>query len=100
MIVAELTMLAGHGMFGAYAKHRIRFDDINVAQAERRRVGDLLKRKTEKANDLPLMVDVAGCGGDVSFPLETLHSVSLCDFATANEHERGLRETFPALFRT
>ena len=101
MIVAEIVMLAaprGGLLTTAHGQHNIYFDCLETANAEYQRVVGLLKRRDEKANDLPIMLEVAGAGNKVSFPLADLCSVALSDYEHANRQRSGVKEAFPHLF--
>ena len=98
MIVADLYLTEG-GFGDKGLCHVVRFDDLAKAMAEYERVVDLIKRKSDRGNDLPKLIEVEGTGNKVSLPLDNLRVVGLTDYAKANEQEAGVRDAFPNLFK-
>jgi hypothetical protein len=98
MIVAEIQIQTSHSFALQAIIHSIRFDDLDAARAEYERVFALMKRREERANDLPKTVEVVGAGEKVSFSLEDLRSVGLIDYAHSNRQRSGLKEAFPNIF--
>ncbi len=99
MIVAEITVLTSHGfMASAYGHIQVKFDDLSGAEAEYERITALLKRRDEKANDIPKIVEIVGSGSKARFPLEDLRCVSLVDYDESNRQQSGLKEAFPNIF--
>ena len=74
----------------------IAFDDLAVATSEYERVADLLKKRDDKANDLPKIVEFKGIN-QASIPLNTICAIGLTDLKKSDEGEMGLRDTFPHL---
>jgi hypothetical protein len=100
MIIAEIQVLTSHSftLQPVVGTHAIRFDDLDAARAEYERVVELLKRREERANVLPKVIEIIGACEKVSFPLEDLRSVGLIDYAHSNRQRSGLKEAFPNIF--
>lgn len=99
MIVAELLLVTEGGFGDRGHVHTISFASLETAQAEFDRIDEIFKRKEERKNDLPAMIEVVGDGNRVTIPLGHLRSVGLVDFVHANEQRKGMRDTFPNLFK-
>lgn len=98
MIVAELILTEGG--FGDHGfTHVVGFASLDAAKAEFDRVAEIFKRKEDRKNDLPSMIDIVGDASKVSLPLSSLRSVGLADFAKMNEERAGMRDAFPNVFK-
>ena len=97
MKVAEisLTFSAGWAASNGFLQ-TVAFDDLGTATAEYERLVDLLKRRDDKANDLPKIVEVKGVN-QASLPLSCICSVGLTDLKKSDEAEIGLKDAFPHL---
>lgn len=101
MIVAEVQMLTSpqRSLFiHSGGQHNVQFDCLETAQSEYDRIVELMRRRDEKANDIPTILEVVGAGNRVSFPIADLCSVGLADYEHVNRARSGLRESFPNLF--
>ena len=97
MRVAEvlITFSGGWSSMNGFTQV-IAFDDLAVANSEYERVAELLKKRDDKANDLPKVVELKGIN-QMSVPLSTICSVGLTDLKKTDEGETGLRDAFPHL---
>jgi hypothetical protein len=100
MIVAEIQIQTSHSftLQPIVGTHNMRFDDLDAARAEYERLFALMKRREERANDLPKVIEIIGACEKVTFPLDDLRSVGLIDYAHSNRQRSGLKEAFPNIF--
>ena len=63
------------GSFESASVQTVAFDDLDTATAEYGRIVDLLKRRDDKANDLPKVVELKGVN-EASVPLNSICSRS------------------------
>ncbi len=97
MLVAEIHIHEGNFMSAAPAVHIIGFEDLDSAYAEYERLVALMRRKEERANDLPKTVECAGTSQRVSIPLDGLRGVGLSDFAKVNKQRVGVKDAYPLI---
>ena len=95
MKVAEIQITEGSFMSAGPALYVIGFDDLAAAYAEYERLVELMRRKEERANDLPKLIECEGPANKVSLPLDGVRAVALADFAKINEQRKGVRDAFP-----
>jgi len=100
MITAEIWITsAPWGAFSGFV-HKIKFANLLKAKDEYARIVDLMERRSEKANDLPKIIQVVGDGSEMTLSLDEIRGIGLCDFALANGEETGVRDAYPNLFKT
>ena len=100
MIVAQIELTTHTGSFSMYGDvviHRVDFETLGLAMKEYERIASLIKRKHEKANDLPREVSLVGVG-KVTVPFDSIHSVGVNDFAKLNAARVGTKDAFPLVF--
>ena|SRR6185503_4046603 len=96
MKVAEIHITSsGRGLMSGFV-HTIGFSDIGVATAEFERIVDLLKRRSDRSNELPKLVELNGIDR-LSVPLDDISSVGLSDIAKSNAEMSGVKEAYPNL---
>jgi hypothetical protein len=99
MLVAEIRLTqASFGMIGNPVFHDVGFEDIDQAQANYNRIAELIRRKNEKANDLPSTLELEGSFNKVIMPFDELRAISMSDYAKQNAALSGVREVYPNIF--
>ncbi len=58
-----------------------------------------MRRREKRSNDLDKMVTIDGAISHFSCPLEQISSVSMLDYAVANDEEAGVKDAFPNIFK-
>lgn len=101
MIVAQVLVTAGGRLGSRALSHAVTFADAGKAKSEYDRVAALIRKRNDRKNDLPETVEIDGgeTGSRVTISLDDITSVGLFDFAKVNEHQAGISDAFPHLFR-
>ncbi len=74
------------------------FENIEIAQSEYARIGNLLERRQDRKNDLPPTISLQGINS-FSCPLNDITGIGLVDLVKQNAEEHGVRDAYPNLFK-
>jgi len=99
MKVAELHITIGRNVFNSTSMGCVGFDDVEMARFEFDRLADLIKRRSERANDVEKTIVISGIS-EFTCPLDEIMAVGFVDYAKANEQETGVKDAFPNLFKS
>jgi hypothetical protein len=93
---AEVVITLG-SWSGPSSLHLIGFDSAERAGEEFDRIKELLKRRGDKANDLPRFLEVHGCIDQFTCDFTLICAVSFVDLKKSDEACIGLKDEFPHL---
>ncbi len=93
---AELIVTTG-GWSHASTQYILGFEAVDVAKGEFDRIAALLKKRGDKGNDTPTVLDVQGSAQEFSCNFDLVIAIGLVDLKKADDENIGLKDEYPHL---